>query len=114
MFPEDRRVDWDEQGKYVWKALVAYLEPGTERNGGDFGLSEAFWTCFGPKTIKTQSKVPSKNPSKALRTHQKLWVLTGFEASKELLLMHVAQVLPRGQRHDVHVRGLGVLIGMEL
>lgn len=26
MFPRDRRVDWDEEGKYVWDRLVAYLE----------------------------------------------------------------------------------------
>mmetsp|Transcript_38267 Transcript_38267/g.101213 ORF Transcript_38267/g.101213 Transcript_38267/m.101213 type:complete len:385 (-) Transcript_38267:98-1252(-) len=26
MFPKDRRVDWDEEGKYVWDRLVAYLE----------------------------------------------------------------------------------------
>ncbi|CAL1141219.1 unnamed protein product [Cladocopium goreaui] len=26
MFPEDRHVEWDEQGKYVWKRLAAYLE----------------------------------------------------------------------------------------
>lgn len=26
MFPEDRPVEWDEQGKYVWHRLVAYLE----------------------------------------------------------------------------------------
>merc|ERR1711924_511628 len=26
MFPEDRQVDWDEEGKYVWHKLVAYLE----------------------------------------------------------------------------------------
>lgn len=31
MFPKDRRVDWDEEGKYVWDRLVAYLEyyPGS-------------------------------------------------------------------------------------
>ncbi|CAK9067880.1 unnamed protein product [Durusdinium trenchii] len=26
MFPEDRHVEWDEQGKYVWSRLAAYLE----------------------------------------------------------------------------------------
>lgn len=26
MFPKDRKVEWDEEGKYVWDRLVAYLE----------------------------------------------------------------------------------------
>jgi len=26
MFPEDRRVDWDDEGKYVWSRLVSYVE----------------------------------------------------------------------------------------
>merc|ERR1719450_1954436 len=26
MFPSDRPVEWDEQGKYAWDRLVAYLE----------------------------------------------------------------------------------------
>merc|ERR1712232_1174997 len=26
MFPSDRHVEWDEEGKYVWDRLVAYLE----------------------------------------------------------------------------------------
>lgn len=26
MFPEDRRVEWDEEGKYVWNRLAVYLE----------------------------------------------------------------------------------------
>jgi len=26
MFPEDRQVEWDEQGKYVWNKLACYLE----------------------------------------------------------------------------------------
>merc|ERR1712013_385036 len=26
MFPEDRPVEWDEEGKYAWNRLVCYLE----------------------------------------------------------------------------------------
>lgn len=26
MFPQDRRVNWDDEGKYVWDRLVAYME----------------------------------------------------------------------------------------
>jgi len=31
MFPPDRRVEWDEEGKYVWDRLVAYLEVHPEQ-----------------------------------------------------------------------------------
>merc|ERR1711977_104849 len=35
MFPSDRTVDWDEEGKYTWDRLVAYLEcyEGEEGSG---------------------------------------------------------------------------------
>ena len=46
MFPEDRQVDWDEQGKYVWSALVAYLEPETERNARETSTNSAFRMLF--------------------------------------------------------------------
>merc|ERR1712224_268774 len=26
MFPADRTVDWDEEGKYIWDRLIVYLE----------------------------------------------------------------------------------------
>mmetsp|Transcript_19887 Transcript_19887/g.42489 ORF Transcript_19887/g.42489 Transcript_19887/m.42489 type:complete len:389 (-) Transcript_19887:189-1355(-) len=33
MFPKDRRVDWDEEGKYTWDRLVCYLEHYRSESG---------------------------------------------------------------------------------
>merc|ERR1719343_831055 len=41
MFPPDRHVEWDEEGKYVWDRLVCYFETlpsdGARLNPGKVG-----------------------------------------------------------------------------
>lgn len=35
MFPEDRAVEWDEEGKYVWNRLACYLERYAAEEGNE-------------------------------------------------------------------------------
>lgn len=55
MFPTDRRVDWDEDGKYVWDRLVAYLEyhaeEGSDTRMKKISTAEPFGETFRGLTV---------------------------------------------------------------
>jgi len=55
MFPADRPVDWDEDGKYSWDRLVAYLEFYPESSGATkmlkMKMEEPLQACLQSRSV---------------------------------------------------------------